>query len=478
MTIVSLLASSPAPASPEPAALGRALWDAWPEARVYAGDPWGLKHAELRAQLARLSRAHPGFLRTLEEGKSAEGREIPLLSIGDGPTAVLLWSQMHGDEPTATVALLDVLNHLGRSRAEPATKGILSKLTLLVIPMLNPDGAERTQRRNAQELDVNRDALALATPEGRFLKSVRDTYRPSVGYNLHNQGPLTQAGTGGKQAALSLLAVPWDEKVTEDERLRLTKRLAVRVADLVSPHAAGRVSRYDMDYTERAFGDSMTRWGTPTLLIESGGWHGEGESDRLVRLDFVAILGTLRALADDSLASVDPGRYDELPLNARERLHHLVLRGGLVAQPGLPTFAADVAFDRPTSFAGDRPRRREAILVESGDLSTFAGCEEWDATGRLLVPWPTDALSWDALVAEVSRDGVSGLREGETVTEASLGRFLKTQPGSWRARLAYGFAGAVLVYRRRSADSDSLVLERAVLRGVLVGPKAAPSGTK
>ena len=44
---------------------------------------------------------------------------------------------------------------------------ILSSLTLYIVPMLNPDGAARFQRRNAQQIDVNRDALSLQTPEGR-----------------------------------------------------------------------------------------------------------------------------------------------------------------------------------------------------------------------------------------------------------------------------------------------------------------------
>ena len=41
-------------------------------------------------------------------GESTEGRAIYLLKIGSGKTKVLLWSQMHGDEPTATQALFDI----------------------------------------------------------------------------------------------------------------------------------------------------------------------------------------------------------------------------------------------------------------------------------------------------------------------------------------------------------------------------------
>ncbi|MFK7979400.1 MAG: hypothetical protein AB8G86_05435 [Saprospiraceae bacterium] len=42
--------------------------------------------------------------------KSMEGRAIYQVKIGTGTTKVLLWSQMHGDEPTATMAMMDIFN--------------------------------------------------------------------------------------------------------------------------------------------------------------------------------------------------------------------------------------------------------------------------------------------------------------------------------------------------------------------------------
>ena len=141
-----------------------ALWEAWPHTVEIS--PFALKHEELRARLAAIAARYPGLFSIAEEGVSGEGRNIPLLVVGDGPTTVLLWSQMHGDEPTATSALLDVLEHLGRTRETPDTERLLSRLTLAIIPMLNPDGAERTRRTNAQGIDINRDALRLRRPRG------------------------------------------------------------------------------------------------------------------------------------------------------------------------------------------------------------------------------------------------------------------------------------------------------------------------
>src|ERR1017187_666722 len=274
------------------------------------------------------------------------------------PTTILLWSQMHGDEPTATSALLDILEHLGRTQRTPDTELLLSRLTLAIIPMLNPDGAARTRRTNAQGIDVNRDALRLQTPEGRFLKSVRDRLNPSVGCNLHNHSPNVTAGKHGRQVAISLLSVPFDDAFTVNEGRRTTMRMAVLVQQLLEPWAKDRVARYDMDYTARAFGDSMTRWGTPTLLIESGGFFGPDEANTLVRLDFVAILGTLHALADGSLAKVDVKAYDAIPLDTRDRLFDVLVRHArVIGGGGLPPYLADVGLNvasaRP-GFSGDR----------------------------------------------------------------------------------------------------------------------------
>jgi hypothetical protein len=391
------------------------LWNAWPSSRVYRGDPFALRHAALRAEIARLAERHPGLFRVAEEGVSSEGRPIPLLLVGDGPTTVLLWSQMHGDEPTATVALLDVLNHLGATRSNAETKSLLSKLTLAVIPMLNPDGAERTRRTNAQGIDINRDALRLQTPEGRFLKAVRDRLQPAIGYNLHNQGPNTLAGPSGAQAAISLLAVPFDEAFTENDGRRTTKRLAVLVRELLQPWAPGRVSRYDMEYTARAFGDSMTRWGTPTLLIESGGFARAGaeEAAALVRLNFVALLGTLSALADGSVAKVDATAYDAIPLNVRDRLFDVVVRRAIViGGGGLPPYFADVGWNLPVTrpgFTGPSVGRgRGGAVLEVGDLEAFRGKTEIDATNLILCVAPRGgAEGWTKTLEGLKAKGLA-----------------------------------------------------------------------
>jgi hypothetical protein len=377
---------------------------------------------------------------------------------------ILLWSQMHGDEPTATSALLDVLNWLGANRSEAGVQQLLAHLTLWIIPMLNPDGTERTQRRNAQEIDINRDALRLSTPEGRFLKAVRDRVKPTIGYNLHNQSPHLRVGKVGGQVAIALLSVPGDEALSETSGTRRTKQLAVKVQQLVTALAPGRVSRYDMDYTARAFGDSMTRWGTATLLVETGGWAGPNEAERLVRLNFVALLGSLSAIADGSIDVVNGQDYALIPLNQRDSLATLVVRNArLAGGRGLPPYTADLSFVVPGAFSGDGSRCREATIVEVGDLSTALGLREVDATGMLVVPWPTPQPGgdWPTLRESLRARGLAAVTEAKLLTAVgALGEAAVARPG---------YTGAVLFYR--AGGAGSWTLEGAVLHGRVVGDR-------
>lgn len=432
---------------------GAALWDAWPHSVPVS--PFALKHEGLQEQLAALAERHPDLFSVAEEGASAEGRKIPLLIVGNGPVKVLLWSQMHGDEPTATSALLDVLEYLGRTQKSPDTARLLSRLTIAIIPMLNPDGAERTRRTNAQGIDINRDALRLQSPEGRFLKAVRDRLKPVIGYNLHNHSPNVTAGRHGPQVAISLLSVPYDEDFSENEGRRTTKRLAVLVQRLLAPYAKDRVARYDTEYTARAFGDSMTRWGTPTLLIESGGFFGPDEANVLVHLNFVALLGTLGAIADGSLAKVDAKAYDAIPLNTRDRMFDLLLRNArVVGGGGLPPFLADVGINIPPTrpaFGGSSPRAARAGVSEVGDLTDFLGKTEMDLSGKLLVVAPPGGEEgWKKTLAGLAARGRATAAGSLTLSESDLSEEAKAWLGG-AAALAPGYGGDFLVLQPAGA---------------------------
>ena len=114
-------AQAPVPLSITPQELGR-IWDA---EHVSPPQPPLLTHAEVTKRLDAVVRATPSLFKMEKIGESVEGRAINMVQAGTGPFRVLLWSQMHGDEPTATAALFDLFEYLRRHRETPAVRGIL-----------------------------------------------------------------------------------------------------------------------------------------------------------------------------------------------------------------------------------------------------------------------------------------------------------------------------------------------------------------
>ncbi len=378
------------------------LWRTWPEARFVATPAPCLRPAELNASLRQLEERHRGRLKLEEVGRSFQGRPISMLTLGTGPRKVLLWSQMHGDEPSATPALLDIADYLLSAPGQSSPAAILDQLTLLMVPMLNPDASEIYQRRNAQGIDVNRDALNLATPEGRLLKRLRDEHEPFLGFNLHDQNRRTAVGGTGALATNAVLAVSGDPAGTVTPGRARARRACAAIVKALAPFVPGGMARYDEDWSPRAFGDNVTAWGTPVVLIESGGLPaGLGFPD-LTRLNFVAVLSVLQDLVRDDLAGHDPQVYEDLERNQGDAWFDVAVRGGKILQPGTATpYRADLAFnlardDRVEAGCPGAVARGSRIL-ELGDARFLAAGREVDAAGSLvLAPFVVEVRGWSA----------------------------------------------------------------------------------
>jgi len=373
---VLFLLAAPRPLAQSP----RELFSEWQRQRITNLDPALVKHADLKKYLSELKTYG---VPVEEVGRSVAGREIYQLEFGRGPVKVFMWSQMHGDEPTATTALVDLFAYLYRNRGAAWVRQLEERVSLRAVPMLNPDGAELYRRRNLQAIDINRDARALATPEGRLLKRLRDEWRPEIGFNLHNQNPRTSVGDTGRQAAVSLLAVASDAARSDTPGRVRNKKLCALMAEALGAFIYGHVGRYDDTFNPRAFGDLISQWGTPVILIETGALKGMSGHD-LAGLNFVALSVALKALADGSVEQANPAVYDSLRFNDIGPIYDLLIRGGTVvgrAREGglrVPPYAADLAVNVERG-RGDAARPSRASVQDVGDLADFRGLEEVDA---------------------------------------------------------------------------------------------------
>lgn len=324
-----------------------------------------------------------------EAGRSVEGRPIYLVQLGQGPKKVLLWSQMHGDEPTATAALADLFKFFQQKEDgyDSLRQSILQETTLYFLPMLNPDGALRYRRQNALDIDLNRDALRLASPESKLLKAVRDSLQAHWGFNLHDQNHRYAAGTDGPPATIALLAPPTDTAGTANEVRRPAMQLVVQLDALLQQFIPQGVAKWKDEFEPRAFGENMQRWGTSTVLIESGGYHNDPEKQEIRRLNFIAMLASFQSIATGGWQTADVAAYDKIPENARY-LFDLVVRNAQLKKEGY-TYTADVAIDRyelEIRQPGQPLFYYESSVEDMGDLSVFRGFEELDARGMQLQP--------------------------------------------------------------------------------------------
>ncbi len=343
------------------------------EDRMFSPEQWW----DVAAPLANQAR---GF--EIEQvGHSAEGRPLRHVVWGRGETSVLLWSQMHGDESTASMALADLFRFLGEHPEHPLVQRLHQRTTLHFLPVMNPDGAARFQRRNAQGIDINRDARALVSAEARALHDLRERVKPAFGFNLHDQQVGHRAGDSDHGTAIALLAPAYNEAREVDATRARAIEVAVAIRAVLEPYIGGHIAKWDDTFNPRAFGDLTAKAGVSTVLIESGGIEGDPQKQRLRKLNFLALVGALDVIASGAYDGLPHARYEELPENGKV-WSDLRIVGATLALSGQPQAQVDllVDFEQPLLERG-------GTIVDIGDLTDTPARRTIDATGLYIVPF-------------------------------------------------------------------------------------------
>ncbi|UCD60666.1 MAG: peptidase M14 [Flavobacteriaceae bacterium] len=370
-----------------------------------------IKHHDL-APLIDKYKKNPKF-DVATVGSSIEGRTLSLISIGSGETDVFLWSQMHGNEPTATQAIFDILNFLDRDDFENEITEILKNLRLHFLPMLNPDGAEVFQRRNTLGVDINRDALRLQSPESRTLKGVRDSLNANFGFNLHDQSTYYNAERTSKPATISYLAPPFNYEKEINEVRGNAMKVIVYMNNIIQKYAPGQVGRYSDDFEPRAFGDNIQKWGTSTILIESGGYPGDVEKQEIRKLNYVSILSAIYTIANGKYRDIALEEYEKIPQNDR-KLFDLKIEGVSYKLMG-SEYILDLGIQRPEV---DLPDHNDfwysSRIIDQGDLSTYYGYKTFNAKGYRIKPGKVYPKTIKSLKALDKMDPKELLKSGYT----------------------------------------------------------------
>ncbi|WP_400078953.1 M14 metallopeptidase family protein [Winogradskyella sp. R77965] len=261
-------------------------------------------------------------------GYSVEERPIYSLRFGNGPIKVLLWSQMHGNESTTTKALFDCFNLFETNNEIP--NRILKACTLMVIPILSPDGAERYTRLNANKIDLNRDAQDLSQPESRVLREVYTDFKPNYCFNLHGQRTIFGAGTSGNAATLSFLSPSQDEKRSLTQNRKTAMAIISQINELLQTEIPYAIGRYDDGFNFNCVGDTFQNFGVPTLLYEAGHYKNDYEREEVRRFIFIALIKALVVISDGIYISGSKD-YFEIPENSK-CFHDIIIRNARISE--------------------------------------------------------------------------------------------------------------------------------------------------
>ena len=125
-------------------------------------DTFGQTPEELYPWLENVAMAYPRQAKLRIIGQSSSGASIVAMEIT--PPNVSPWNlkrlvvvcRQHGNEPEATGSGARLIYHWLKPRTA-RERNLAAKTALLIVPIANPDGAARYQRRTAKNIDMNRD---------------------------------------------------------------------------------------------------------------------------------------------------------------------------------------------------------------------------------------------------------------------------------------------------------------------------------
>lgn len=130
-------------------------------------------------------------------GNSVEGNSLPALffsqddifaSQRETKPVVLVICQQHGNEPSSKEAAMIVTRHLLNEGSS-----LLQNLDLILVPQVNPDGSDEGTRRNANDMDLNRNHVILTEPESNAVHQLFLDWMPEVTLDVHEYNAVSES---------------------------------------------------------------------------------------------------------------------------------------------------------------------------------------------------------------------------------------------------------------------------------------------
>ncbi len=244
-------------------------------------------------------------------GYSVEQRPIEAIYFGNGKHRILMWSQMHGNEGTTTKAVFDLICSLNDPSNEKVKIDLFDTCTICIIPMLNPDGAIRHTRNNANDIDLNRDATKLSQPESVILRSVFEEFKPNYCFNLHDQRSIYGFEKTKTPSVVSFLSPSASEDCGITISRKQSMAIIANIYSALNAELPDQIGRYDDTYNINCVGDYFQTQEVPTILFEAGHYPKDYQREKTRRFITQAIWTATSSIINNELTNHNA--YFEIP---------------------------------------------------------------------------------------------------------------------------------------------------------------------
>ena len=284
-------------------------------------------YEDVQRRLETIEATSQGRVTVASAGTSGEGRELYYATVGTGDTTFWLQARIHGNELQSTQAVLHVLQELGSS-GSPEAQLIRDELTVVVIPMYNPDGSTANIRQSTTptRTDLNRDWENFAQPESVAFWNLFSELEPDLGLDLHHMSsaPRVAGTTDLNQFQIGARTV--DPSRLLPEQWETARQMAEVSIDALEGYGQTHVARYpDIDITNAVLsrmllggtapeGETpLTQGTTQGAIFYEVRSVGQKSNGYLANLFARPTMAVLTAAADGSLYTSDWADYDVLP---------------------------------------------------------------------------------------------------------------------------------------------------------------------
>ena len=236
-----------------------------------------------------------------------------------------LQARIHGNELHSTEAVLQILRYLGSSGSAEARR-IRDALTVIVIPMYNPDGATANIRQSTTpfRIDLNRDWESFQQPESRAFYALWERLRPRLALDLHHFGQASRV-----QGTDELNSFQIGARSIDPSRMTALQWLTNRQMAMISVEALRRlgtagIARYPLIDITNAVLSRMLLGGPgpdgsdPGFMTQGAIFYevrsvGQKSNGMLEQLFVRPSMAVLNAAADSSLYGHPGTGWDALP---------------------------------------------------------------------------------------------------------------------------------------------------------------------